>query len=327
MKILLLGGNGFGKVHAESYQRLKREFSVFDRKESVLKFYEDNFNVANTFSNLENALNSTYDVVDIVLPHNLHYYSALKAINRKKHVILEKPIATNLTDATSLITASRESHVKFMVAEQYFFDSSIRLVRDLLSKGIIGKVKTVIVRDQRFYKNQGWRINESMMGGGALIDGGIHYIETILDIGGEYSQILAHVYKGGSQLEGEDNAIALFSFASGSHGILFYSWSYNYPPILPSYEIIGTNGSIVEDVNSKPKVDFKFQNFPRHAFGFPILNGSLKTIAVDDIFDSEIESFLRSIEEDIEVPYRPELAMRNLDTVLRIYGKQLGLKK
>ena len=33
---------------------------------------------------------------------------------------------------------------------------------------------------------QGWRTNEKMMGGGALIDGGIHFIEALLDLGGEY---------------------------------------------------------------------------------------------------------------------------------------------
>jgi len=52
MNILLLGGNGFGFVHAESYRKLGYDFSVFSRNEEVLKIYRDEFHVKNTYNDL-----------------------------------------------------------------------------------------------------------------------------------------------------------------------------------------------------------------------------------------------------------------------------------
>ena len=49
-------------------------------------------------------------------------------------------------------------------------------------KGMIGIVHTIIVISQNQFNNQAWRTNAKMMSGGALIDGGIHFIEALLDL-------------------------------------------------------------------------------------------------------------------------------------------------
>ena len=104
MRILLLGGNGFGKVHARSYKNLGLEFSVFARNEEVLKEYRENYRVKETFNDIEEAINSEYDVVDIVLPHTLHFKYATQAMEMGRHVLIEKPIASTLEESTKLIS-------------------------------------------------------------------------------------------------------------------------------------------------------------------------------------------------------------------------------
>lgn len=319
MNILLLGANGFGKVHAKSYKNLGYDFSVYDRNDSVLQEYRENYDVTATYSEMDSALNSSYDAIDIVLPHNLHHDIALRAIKQRKHVLMEKPISTNLDEARELISTSKKYDIKFMIAEQYFFDSGLRETLRLISQGKIGKLHSIIVRDQRFYSKKNWRSSEKIMGGGALIDGGIHYIETLLDLGGRYEEIHSYNYKGGSSLEGEDSTAALFKFENDLHGILYYSWGYNNAPLLPSYEVVGSEGSIVEDVKTKPGHDFKEQKPPRHAFGLPALNGVVSGAEIKDVFDAEISGFLNAIEKDTDVPYSSEFAVRNLETVLKIY--------
>lgn len=321
MKVLLLGGNGFGKVHAKSYRNLGIEYSVFSRNQDILKEYREKFDVLDTFSHIDSAINSDYDAIDIVLPHNLHLKYAKKAMERGKHVLIEKPIASTVTEAREMISFAKEKKVKFMVAEQYYFDSALKEILELLSHESIGKVHTVIVRDQRLYSKKGWRTEQNIMGGGSLIDGGIHYIEAMLDFGGPVESITSTTYHAGSSLEGEDNAIAMFKFKNGAHGIFYYTWSYPYAPRLPAYEIIGTEGSIVEDLISKPAVDFKYQDTPRHAFGLPVVNGKTTDTVIHDVFDEEISGFQNAIEKDTDVPYDPEQAIRNLETIMKMYGK------
>ncbi len=320
MRVLLLGGNGFGKVHAKSFKNLGIEFSVFSRNQDILNNYRDEFGVLETFSDLDAAINSDYDAVDIVLPHNLHLKYSKKAMERGKHVLIEKPIASTIEEAREMISFAREKKVKLMVAEQYYFDSALTEVLKLLSKNVIGKVHTIIVRDQRLYSKTGWRTEQKIMGGGSLIDGGVHYIEAMLDFGGPIEKMHSYTYHGGSSLEGEDNTLALFTFRNGVHGMFYYSWAYPHAPQLPAYEIIGTEGSIIEDLESKPKVDFKYQEFPRHAFGLPVVNGKVYQIEIHDVFDKEISGFINAIRNDTGVPYPPEQALRNLETIMEIYS-------
>ncbi len=321
MKVTLIGGNGFGKLHGESYKQLGIEFSVYDRNPEVLEYYRKNYGVRNVFENIDDAIHSDSDVIDIVLPHKMHREISTRAMELGKHVIMEKPIATTFEEATEIIEASVKNHVKFMVAEQYNFDPSLNRAIELVKENSIGKVHTIAVRDQREYRKTGWRSKKDQMGGGALIDGGIHYIETLLDIGGDYRKIESYSYHGGSSLEGEDSTVALFHFTSGSHGMFLYTWAYSEAPRLPSYEIIGSEGSIYEDVQSRPMEEFKNMTGLRYVYGNPVLNGKKVEIKKEDVFNLEIKGFIDSVKNNTEVPYSHNKALRNLRAILDIYRK------
>lgn len=315
MKVLLLGGNGFGFEHANSYRRLGTEFSVFSRNKDVLSKYKNNYDVRSTFTDINEAINSDYDMVDIVLPHTIHREYTEKAMNRGKHVLVEKPIADSFEDAKAMISSAEKNRVKFMVAEQYFFDSSARYTLNAIKNGKVGELLTVIVRSQQLFKKQGWRTTEKLMGGGGLIDGGIHYMQTFLDFGGSFSDMYSIVNKGKSSIEGEDNSVALFRFKSGSAGIFYYSWAYANPPSLPAYEVVGTEGTIYES-------NLNRNSQKRTSYGKPVLNGNVQDIEEIDVIDAEISGFMNAIERDMDVPYSPGLALRNLEVIIDIYKKK-----
>jgi predicted dehydrogenase len=321
MKAVLIGGNGFGSIHADSYRRLRIPFSVFDRNPAVLESYRRDFGVIDAYQNLDEALNSDAEMVDIVLPHNMHRDVSIKAMRAGKHVLIEKPIATSLQDAREMLEEARRNHVKLMVAEQYYFDQSIATAKQLVRQNKIGDIHSVIVREQRSHNKPGWRNNINIMGGGALIDGGIHLIDVLLDICGGYEEICSTTYRGGSPLEGEDSVMATFKFRQGLSGFLFYSWAYPFAPSLPSYEIVGSEGSIVEDTGTRPGDRFNSGKGVRYVFGMPVLNGKKVDVKVNDVFDSEISGFARSIEKNADPPYPIENAMRNLEAVMRIYNR------
>ncbi|PYB68515.1 gfo/Idh/MocA family oxidoreductase [Thermoplasma sp. Kam2015] len=317
MNILLIGGNGFGKVHAETYRRLGFDFSVYDRNDQVLNLYRKDYGIHGTYSDLTEALSSNSDIVDIVLPHHLHYEVAMKALEAGKHVLIEKPITGRIDEAIKLINQSKRRNLKFMVAEQFFFDPSFKRAMEAIENGKIGSIRTIIVRDQQRYDAPGWRSRRSEMMGGSLIDGGVHFLELFLDFGGEWKDISCHNYKGGTSLEGEDNTAALFTFRNGAYGIFYYSWSYQDPPRLPAYEVIGTDGSIYEMAGSSLMKPDEI----RTVLNPPVLNGTMLNVEWKDVYESEIGGFIESVEKDIDVPYPPENALRNLDVVLEMYRR------
>ena len=324
MKVLLVGGNGFGKVHAESLRNLGLEFGVFDRRRDVLDFYASAYGVTALYDDLGTALKSDFDIADIVLPHFLHRDTAISAMEAGKHVLIEKPISMTLQEAHEMISLSERSNLKLMVAEQYHFDPAIALSKRLITRGRIGELKTIIMRDQRFFGEDGWRRNAAHMGGGALIDGGIHFVDAILNIGGEYEKIRGFSYHGGSRIEGDDTSMALFSFTSGAHGLLFYSWSYDHPPEVPAFEFIGTGGSIYEDRGTAPGVGFRNVDGKRYAFGAPVLNGKRQEMQFQDVFDLEISSFVEAVEKNLPVPNPTEGSVKDLRAVLEISGAESG---
>ncbi|SMD30584.1 Gfo/Idh/MocA family protein [Picrophilus oshimae] len=313
MKILVVGINGFGMRHLSAIKNM--DIYVMERKENVIAEAKSRYDIKRVFNDYNEALNSDADIVDLVVPHNLHRDLAIKAMEHKKHVLVEKPIATTLDDGKAMIDVSRKNRVKFMVAEQYFFDPYATEARRLIQNNAIGDVKTVIVRDQRFFDHGGWRLNRESMGGGALIDGGIHFIDTLLNFAGDYSDVRSIINHGGTDLEGEDNINALFKFKNGAAGLFFYSWAYRFSPRLPAFEIIGENGSMYEDSSSKISWDSGI----RTAYGGLIMNGKKVDVRPYDIFEKEISSFAESIENDNDVPFSPELELRDLKAVLDIY--------
>ena len=318
MEIVVVGCRGFGKVHLRSIRGL--DVSIVETDKEVIDFCQNNYEIRKVYSSLEEALRSEAEIIDLVVPHTLHRELAIKSMKSKKNVLIEKPIATNLEDGMAMIREAKNNNVKFMVAEQYYFDPAVRKAKELITDGTIGKIHTVIVRDQRFYSNIAWRTRKEKMGGGALIDGGIHYIETMLDFGGEYLKITGNSMHGGSTLEGEDTTHAIFEFKNGATGLFFYSWGYNYYPVVPGFEIVGEKGSMHEDVNGRSQDDFKFPT--RHtAYGDLIVNGKKITLKKYDVFEEEISGFVEAVKNDLEVPYSPEKALRNLEAILKIYNQ------
>jgi predicted dehydrogenase len=316
MKILVVGVNGFGKMHLSAMKN--QSVSIVETKESVIKECKANFKVDNVYNNFNEAIKDHFDVVDLVVPHHLHKELAIKAMEAKSNVLIEKPIATTIEEGEEMIKSSLKNGVKFMVADQYFFDPSVRKVMELLKENVIGDVDTIIVRDQRFFINTGWRQDEKNMGGGALIDGGIHYMNTFLNFGGDYTELTSYSNHSGSVIQGEDSTKALFKFKSGAIGIFFYSWSYKDPPTLPAFEIIGSEGSIYEDV--KARTSWNVGQKERTVYGDVVLNGKNMNVKKYDVYEEEINGFLESVKNHKDVPFDPKLALRDLRAVMDIYN-------
>lgn len=312
LKIAVVGCGGFGNIHLEAISQLGYPIYVFSRSKEKAEECAKKYNALGYFTTYKDVLKSDADIIDLIVSHDSHYPMVVSALEVGKHVMVEKPIARTIEEARGMIYLAKELGLKFMTLENFYFDTTVWLAKREIEK--LGKLSLILVRSIHYNSPKGWRMNKEKMGGGAFIDGGIHFVDTLLNFGGDYKEVKAFCGKFFSGIEGEDTTTALFKFTSGALGVLLYSWSAKNPPKVPAFEIYGENGSIVEDpngrVNRKPYGDL-----------IVTINGEVRKVEADkkNPIMEEIRGFVNAVMENKEVPMSPELALRDLEAVLKLY--------
>ena len=175
------------------------------------------------FASLAEALAAGgFDAVDLMLPHHLHEALALEAFAAGKHVLLEKPMATDLAACERILAAAERAGGVFMVGENAQYWPEIHIAQDLLAAGAIGDLVTA--RVQLFFPplpayyggERAWRLDSGAAGGGVCIDTGSHYIRPLRMWLGEIEEVVAAMEHPFEEMEGESLARALFRFRSGA---------------------------------------------------------------------------------------------------------------
>ena len=115
------------------------------------------------------------DIVYIATPHDSHAELSIRALENGKHVLCEKPMALSYNDAVRMIEASKKYNKFFMEAFWTRFIPSVKEVLEKVNQGIIGDVNYV-KSDFNFYadENEGGRLFDEKLGGGALYDIGVY---------------------------------------------------------------------------------------------------------------------------------------------------------
>ncbi|CAM3611906.1 Gfo/Idh/MocA family protein [Marinicrinis lubricantis] len=143
-----------------------------------------------TTDKLETLLESDVDVVLVSTPPNSHYEIAKKALVFGKHVVIEKPVTVQYSEAIDLQQTSEQVGKSVTVFHNRRFDPDFKLIRQLIEDGTLGNLLFVERRHHMFGSggsfgvksfHPGWR-NTRQYGGGALYDWGIHLIDQLLQL-------------------------------------------------------------------------------------------------------------------------------------------------
>ncbi len=220
------------------------------------------------------------DAVSICSPHWAHKDQVIQAANNGKHILCEKPLATNLTDLDEMIHTVERNHIVFQTATQKRFDPGNQKIKDILHKGTLGKIYHVslywyhsipdlntkwIKKSLKFFKSLGidilkemgaWRLTDSRSGGGDFLDHGPHYIDLFRWWFGEIKNISAQVRNFHEANQYEDHTAALLSFKKCDTTAIFER-SHNFVGRLAGKEqgrIHGVNGTVSFDVPFEPKL-------------------------------------------------------------------------
>ena len=172
---------------------------------------------------------TTVEAVIVSTPPATHEEITLAALDAGKHVLCEKPLANSLEACRHMVEAARRAGKVLATGFNHRFFPAVHFLKQTLASGRIGALDHV----RAFGGHTGlselpasWMLNKDAMGGGALMDVGIHVIDLARYVLGEVSQVYGVATRHVWNLDRcEDNGFALLRSPEGKVATLHATWS------------------------------------------------------------------------------------------------------
>jgi predicted dehydrogenase len=151
--------------------------AVGSRTQATAESFAERFDIPHRHASYEALVaDPDVDVVYVSTPHPGHHGAALQAIEAGKAVLVEKPFTLNVFQADALVSAAHANGTFLMEAMWTRFLPHMRRIRELLTSGVLGDIRTVTAdHGQRFLPpDPTSRLYDPALGGGALLDLGIY---------------------------------------------------------------------------------------------------------------------------------------------------------
>ena len=296
---------GAAHMHVHSYiKELKKQgimiTGVYDRTreqaEEIAHLYQ-----LKVSESIEELLASDCNTVFICSENSFHKELAERAFLKKKHVIVEKPMALTTKDARQMIESAAKAEVKLMVAHPVRFSTTAQELKQIIDEQALGNL--VAVNASNHGKNPGgWFIEPALSGGGALIDHTVHISDLIyyyFDL--TPKSVRAFIGKTKETLKVEDTGLLQVTFTNGVIMSLDTSW--NRPATYPIWgdamvELIFEKGYLTMD------------GFGRK---MKIYSDSLNQIEDyyygNDMDGAMIQAFIQAIEHGLPAPVSGEAGL------------------
>lgn len=202
------------------------------------------------------------DLVEILLPHHLHYQATLDAAAAGKHISVQKPMALSIAQADEMIAAAKKAGVILKVFENFIFYPPVQRMKALIDAGEIGEPLTIRIKSNsgtsptmwqipRYAEE--WRFDPARNGGGPLVfDDGHHKFALAWHFMGLAEEV--HAWIGATEREPgfvlDAPAIVSWKFPNNRYGSLEVVYSPEMVLDTQHYaqddriEITGTKGVI-----------------------------------------------------------------------------------
>lgn len=192
------------------------------------------------------------DFLDIATPPSEHAALTHVALDRGLHVLCEKPLATSANDAHAMLAHAASARRVLFPSHNYRHAPVVKAVRELLDRGVVGKIHLVTLQTFRPTHAKGvsdwlpdWRRTNQYSGGGIAMDHASHSFYLAFDWLGAYpTSVTAHVeHRAG--LDTEDGFSCTATFPTGT-AIANLTWNAGVRKV--QYSLHGEHGAItVED--------------------------------------------------------------------------------
>lgn len=330
LRVGIIGAGQVGERHAVGFEQTATTdvVAIADLLPERVNPLAERFG-ATAYSDWRKMIDSGLDILVVGLPHNMHVAPAEAAAERGIHLLMEKPIATTLTDGQRIVDVCREANVKLTTSFVHRYREEVRLLKRWIKEGKIGIPQTVneTMNGQRGSHLPPWVYNKEMAGGGVLMYSAIHAVDRIRWL--VNSEVIAvtaqtHHYQADAAVECdvENSVMAMLTFANGTVANLSTNAPYyRAQPSRWETEIYGTVGMVRARTRQWAEFSTDDEQFHQETASFSEKQGPYYNFA------RQAQDFADAILNDREPMVTGEDGLRALEICLAIYrsaasGKQ-----
>ena len=230
LRIAFLGCGFITRVHSRNLKRFKSEIvcGYASRDKAKADALCGEYRGTGSYSDYADAINDpNVDAVVIAVPPKFHLNLTLQALSAGKHVLVEKPAFPATGDYQVVREARDQAKRVVLVGENDHYKPLAITLRKLLADGVIGEMvfghfSSVV---KRLKEADDWRNDESMAGGDAFFEEGIHWLHLAASLGPKITAITG--FRPAPSREGPDRRVksmmVSFTYDNGAVGSLYYS--------------------------------------------------------------------------------------------------------
>lgn len=201
-------------------------YAISGRTEAKLAKFKEKYKPVKAYDTYEALLDDPdVDAIYLPLPNGLHCEWAIKAAEKKKHVLCEKPLAINLEEVKRMQKAADDNGVLLMEAFASRHNPVLHTVKKMIDDGEIGQLKYIETHFTFVLEDSGnVRVNKSI-GGGATFDVGAYTVGTIRELVGREPVAVHAVGDIGSSSGVDVTSCILMDFGHGVMATSYCSFS------------------------------------------------------------------------------------------------------
>lgn len=192
LRILIVGTGGMANAHAEAYAAMDNVSVVagVDTNTDRLAAFQEKHGISQGFASVQDAIAwGAFDAASNVTPDQVHHATTMPLLAAAKHVLCEKPLAANASDATEMAQAAQRAGVINMVNLTYRNVPAVMAAAKMVAEGKIGEVRHFEASylqswltqaawgDWRSQEQWLWRLSSKHGSLGVLGDVGVHILD------------------------------------------------------------------------------------------------------------------------------------------------------
>lgn len=318
LTLAFLGCGEAARLHARTLDRVapavRRVFASRDGRRAG-DFADDLGGIRAHGSYREALEDPEVDAALVLTPPHLHLQLTVAALEAGVDVIVEKPAYPRSADFATVRETMEATGRRVLVAENYHYKPLRETLARLLREGAVGRPLFLHVDAVKKQETGGWRDDPEVAGGGALMEGGIHWISLMADLGMEVEAVEGH--RPAPEGDSERTMLVVFHYEGGAVGTLSYSWEVPSPlQGLRLSRIYGREGALTFETNGL----FVFQRGRRLRLHFP----GLRDISGYRAMFRDLVGALRTGREPRMTLEKAERDVHLVEEAYRSAGEEVG---
>jgi predicted dehydrogenase len=265
LKVGVVGAGFAGQAHMEGYKNTENAdlIAICDVSKERVKEAAEKYGAPNVFTDYEEMLKlDELQAISVCLPNVMHMPVTVAGLEAGKHVLCEKPLATNAEEALKMVEAAEKTGKTLAMSLNFRYQGASLTAKKIIEAGELGEVyyaKTAMLRNNAIPR--GWFHVKEKSGGGPLLDLAAHVLDVTWWLMGKPEPVSASgvtfkklgvagkgmgtwgVGYGDGPVDIEDMAVGLIKFQDGQSLFVEVSWALHSPPAQYCH-LYGTEGGM-----------------------------------------------------------------------------------